>query len=618
MLLRIDNLEKEYGKNDSYQKVLDNISIEFKSGEFVCLLGESGSGKSTFLNIIGGLDTNYSGSVNINNLNLKYIDIDNYRKENIGFIFQNFNLINSLSVIDNIILPIEKYNIPIKEKKEKAINLLKKLNIYNIRNKKIKDLSGGQKQRIAIARALINDPLIILADEPTGALDEKNSESVLKILKEIQKEGKLVIVVTHSEKVIDYSTRVVHIKDGKIDSDKKIKRVKETIIDKDEVLENKYLYLIKYGIRSILNNKKRNFFITLASSIGIIGIILSLFLGSSVKKYISDLILQKSNPYVYNINYKNSNIYETHSYNNKEINKIKNIKHISKVYKEISYNTSKIIYNDKDYDLAYLDSGSDVELEKGTNKGLIVSKFVSKTIKNPIGKKVSISIIDNYKVIDFDIEITGISKNSSISLIDDNMHCYIEYSFLKEVYEDYDLELNPNSLKIKIDDKNNINYIKKKLEKINLEASNNDDLFKELNSYLDIATFVLSSFSSLSLIVSIIMISIIINITVLERTKEIGLLRSIGYSKKNINDIFTSEAVTLGLVIGLFSYFMSSKIIGIIKEIVNNKFDINLKTNASKYFIFGVLLSVLITMISSYFPSKKASNYDPINALKCE
>ena len=198
------------------------------------------------------------------------------------------------------------------------------------------------------------------------------------------------------------------------------------------------------------------------------------------------------------------------------------------------------------------------------------------------------------------------------------MHCYIEYSFLKEVYEDYDLELNPNSLKIKIDDKNNINYIKKKLEKINLEASNNDDLFKELNSYLDIATFVLSSFSSLSLIVSIIMISIIINITVLERTKEIGLLRSIGYSKKNINDIFTSEAVTLGLVIGLFSYFMSSKIIGIVKEIVNNKFDINLKTNASKYFIFGVLLSVLITMISSYFPSKKASNYDPINALKCE
>ena len=200
MILRIHDLNKEYGKNDSYQKVLDNISIEFKSGEFVCILGESGSGKSTFLNVIGGLDSNYDGSVTINNLNLKYIDIDNYRKENIGFIFQNFNLINSLSVIENIILPIDKYRISYKEKRKRAIELLKKLNIYNIRKKRINDLSGGQKQRVAIARALINNPSIILADEPTGALDEKNGESVLKILKEIHETGKLVIVVTHSKK----------------------------------------------------------------------------------------------------------------------------------------------------------------------------------------------------------------------------------------------------------------------------------------------------------------------------------------------------------------------------------------------------------------------------------
>ena len=215
MILRINELTKEYGKNDSYQKILDNISIEFKSGEFVCILGESGSGKSTLLNIIGGLDNDYVGSVNYNNINLKYINLDNYRSNNIGFIFQNFNLIPSLSVIDNIILPIEKINIKYVDKKRKAINLLKRLNIYNIRNKKINELSGGQKQRIAIARALISDPLIILADEPTGALDEENSNNILEILKEINKEGKLVIVVTHSSKVIDFSTRVINIKDGK-------------------------------------------------------------------------------------------------------------------------------------------------------------------------------------------------------------------------------------------------------------------------------------------------------------------------------------------------------------------------------------------------------------------
>ena len=228
MILSIDKLNKEYGKGDTYQKVLDNVSINFKSGEFVCILGESGSGKSTLLNIIGGLDSDYKGTINIDNYNLKYINLDEYRLENVGFVFQNFNLIPSLSIIDNIIVPLDKYNISYKEKKHKAINLLKRLNIYSIKNKKINELSGGQKQRVSIARALINNPKIILADEPTGALDEVNSNNILELLKEINKEGILVIVVTHSNKVINYSSRVITIKDGKIASDKKLKRIKES------------------------------------------------------------------------------------------------------------------------------------------------------------------------------------------------------------------------------------------------------------------------------------------------------------------------------------------------------------------------------------------------------
>ena len=122
MILRIDNLTKEYGKNNSYQKVLDDINIEFKSGEFVCILGESGSGKSSLLNILGGLDSNYKGNVNINNMNLKYIDLDEYRENNIGFIFQNFNLIPSMSIIDNIILPIEKRALVIMKRRIKQLN----------------------------------------------------------------------------------------------------------------------------------------------------------------------------------------------------------------------------------------------------------------------------------------------------------------------------------------------------------------------------------------------------------------------------------------------------------------------------------------------------------------
>ena len=617
MLLRINSLSKEFGKNSSYQKVLNNINLEFKSGEFICILGESGSGKSTLLNIIGGLDTDYSGSINVNNYNLKYIDLDEYRKNNIGFIFQNFNLINNLSVIDNIILPIDKSNLSYKEKKKIACNLLRKLNIYNIKNKRINELSGGQKQRIAIARALINNPRIILADEPTGALDEENGINILEILKKINNEGKLVIVVTHSNKVINYSTRVITIKDGKIFSDKKIKRVRETNIDIEEKKENKLLYLIKYGLRSLINNKKRNIFITLASSIGIIGIIISLFIGEGVKNYISDLITSKTNPLNYGI-YKLDDDYSP--YTKEEINNISNINHIEKIYEEVNYNMSSINFNNFDYELLYLDSFNNIELEKGDSSGLVLSKYAFNKIDNEkiIGSNIVLSIVDSFKVIKMDVKVTGIIKESGIGLLDNNMHGYINYELLKKIYDKNDIELKPTKISISIDNSNNIDYVKEELKKINIECTNNNELFDELSSYLDIAVFVLSIFSSLSLVVSTIMISIIINITILERTKEIGILRSIGYSKKNIRYIFTSEAISLGLVIGIFSIFLSRVIINGIIKIVKNKFDISLVSNNIKFYIFGLVLSIILTVLASYFPSKKASKEDPIKSLKYE
>lgn len=622
MILTISNLKKGYGNKNNYQLVLNNINLKFKSGEFVCLLGESGSGKSTLLNIIGGLDSKYDGDVFLDEYNLKYIDKDLYRKENIGFVFQNFNLINSISIIDNIMLPIDKYDISYKEKKEKVINLLKKLNIYNIRNNKINDLSGGQKQRVAIARALINDPQIILCDEPTGALDEKNSESVLEILKEINKEGKLVIVVTHSRKVIKYSTRIIKIKDGKIYNDKKVKNIKETNIKGKYLKENNYLYLVKYGIRNFFNNFKRNIFIILASSIGIIGIILSLFIGDSSKNYIKKIILDKTNPYIYNINSKDMDIYSSKTYDIDEINKIKNIKHIKKIYKSKTYDLSKMNIDNNEYNLSYIDAINNIDILKGNSNGLVINKKLADKINKDnnkvINKNISISLVDNYKIINFETKISGISKDSNLSLVDDTYHAYIKYKNIEKIYDDNAIKLRPSNLSIKIDNKDNIKYIKNKLNKMNLVISNNDELYKELNSYLSIATFILSLFSSTSLIVSTIMISIIININVIERIKEIGLLRSIGYSKKNIKYIFNSEAFILGLIIGLFSSSISKIIINIICNIINNKFNLNFSLTTNKYYIIGILISIIVIMISTYIPSKKASNYDPVYALKYE
>ena len=610
MIFRIDNLTKEYGKNNSYQKVLDNISISFKSNEFICVLGESGSGKSSLLNILGGLDNDYKGSVNIDNMNIRYINQDEYRKNNIGFIFQNFNLINNLSVIDNIILPIERDNISYKKKRNKAISLLRRLNIYTLKNKRINELSGGQKQRVAIARGLINNPKIILADEPTGALDEENSKNILDILKEINKEGKLVIVVTHSKKVIDYSTRVIEIKDGKIYKDQRIKRVKETYLDSVETKENKFIYLIKHAFKNLKNNKRRNLFITFASSIGIIGIILSLFLGDGVKNYINDLIVDKTDPNVYTIESKYN------YYDEDLINRINNIKHIEKVNKELNISIANINLKESKYDLTYLDSLENIKVEKGDSAGLLINKTLNKKIN--IGDIVKLTFIDDYNVFNRTIKVTGIISDTGISLIDDTYIAMISYSNLEKVYQDYKIDIKPNNISIKIDSKDNIEYIRKELKKLKLTAKTNEDYYNELKKYLDIASFILSVFSISSLLVSTIMISIIINITVLERVKEIGLLRSVGYSKKNIRDIFKSESLSLGISIWLFSIYMSGLIIKIVKYIVNDKFDIKINTNNTKYYLISLFISLFVTYISSLIPSKKASDLDPINALRSE
>jgi ABC-type antimicrobial peptide transport system permease subunit len=238
--------------------------------------------------------------------------------------------------------------------------------------------------------------------------------------------------------------------------------------------------------------------------------------------------------------------------------------------------------------------------------------------KDVLGKEVFISLIDNYRVIEFYIKVTGVSKNNNISLLDDNMHGYISYNKIEDIYKENNLVLKPNNISIKIDNKNNKDKVKRRLRKMKLKVTNNDDLFKELSSYLDIATFVLSMFSSLSLVVSTIMISIIINITVLERTKEIGILRSVGYTRKNIKYIFNTEGIILGVMVGLFSSVISSFLINIISDIIKDKFDISISLNPNKYYILGIFISVFVTLLSSYFPSKKASKFDPVKSLKYE
>ena len=224
-MLSLINICKNYEVDKTLFPALKNINISFpKKGEFCAILGASGCGKTTLLNIIGGLDKYSSGDLQIEGVSTKNYtdkDWDNYRNKRIGFVFQSYNLTPHLSLLENVELSLTLDGVDKKERLEKAKKALKTVGLENIYNKKPNQLSGGQMQRVAIARALVNDPEIILADEPTGALDSVTSIQVMDLLEEISK-TKLVIMVTHNQELANkYATRIIRIKDGEIESDSK-------------------------------------------------------------------------------------------------------------------------------------------------------------------------------------------------------------------------------------------------------------------------------------------------------------------------------------------------------------------------------------------------------------
>lgn len=222
ILFEINNLSKSFGQGEAKVRALQNINFKINEGELIAITGPSGCGKSTLLNVIAGLIKSNEGSILFKGediLKWSNTDISEYRNKNIGYIMQNFGLINSLSIIKNVLLPIKKAK-ERKEKKKIALSRLKSLGILEKEKSYPHELSGGQRQRVAIARALMNNPKVILADEPTGSLDLKNSQMIMDILKDINKNGTTVLLVTHQKELADQCDRYIELEDGRIISDK--------------------------------------------------------------------------------------------------------------------------------------------------------------------------------------------------------------------------------------------------------------------------------------------------------------------------------------------------------------------------------------------------------------
>ena len=284
-MLEIKHIKKSYKTGDFVQKALNDVSIQFRQNEFVAILGPSGSGKTTLLNVLGGLDHYDSGDLIINGKstkNFKAADWDAYRNNSVGFIFQSYNLIGHISIQDNVEMALTLSNVKKKERRKRAREALKSVGLLEHAHKRPNQLSGGQMQRVAIARSLVNNPDIILADEPTGALDSNTSKQIMDLIQKIASD-KLVIMVTHNQDLAyQYATRVIEVKDGKVVSDSNPLTKEEQEEEQYKLKKTKMSFMeaLYLSFNNIMTKKGRTLITAFASSIGIIGIALILSLSN--------------------------------------------------------------------------------------------------------------------------------------------------------------------------------------------------------------------------------------------------------------------------------------------------------------------------------------------------
>ena len=684
-MLKVDIKSKIYKMKNENFKALDNVSFEIKNKGIVCILGPSGSGKTTLMNIIGALDSDFDGDVVINNKSLKNSknkDLDSYRKNTIGFIFQNFSLVNKLTAYENVEVALTIANEKSKEKKSKIMDLLKKVEMDKFAKRKVNVLSGGQKQRIAIARALANDPDIILADEPTGALDSKMSSEIMELLKELSK-TKLVLIITHSQELVEkYADSVIKMEDGKVLS---IDDLKEKVgIEKENEIELKnqkksmsFLKAFGYTLKNIATRKGRLIATSIGMSIGIVGIGLALALSNGTLQIAKNQIESIMPTNMVAITFKadegktNTEMFSTDGpakfYEYKEVVNAKNIdnnvshfwmipaKVMESFFSEISISkdnattaeieptsfytqngfepfeniTDSITYgrapqnkeetvislNTAEYLLGG-DTSKKVEDLINTNLYLKFGPMRSYGQDDPDNKIITVKIVGitsvntmGYSMYQNSIDTLNLYE-SLYNIKKEDMKYYEVYAYLTK-------NLDKDQIKTTIENLNNSQ------DKLKFTGAAESTL-SNVETVLNVIRNVLIGFSSISVVVAILMIGIVIFTSVIERISEIGILRAIGAKRKDIRNIFLSESIIIGLLSGLIGVgvtklicvFINLAVQGVINSSGMNMGTVSVANLSNLAGISLIGVCVILSVIAGIIPSQKAANLDPIVALR--
>lgn len=641
-IIEIKKLNRYFGEGENRVHILKDISLNIEKGDFVAIIGQSGSGKSTLMNIMGCLDTATSGSYKIHGqetLDLNADQLSDLRSRTFGFIFQRYNLLSTLSAKENVALPAIYAGKSQDERLAYATQLLQKLGLQDKGENKPAQLSGGQQQRVSIARALMNGGEIILADEPTGALDSQSGANVLSILHELHREGHTIIMVTHDKDIAAQANRIIEIKDGEIIGDVQKTAVKSAVANhgvfktrfgfsKEQLFE-----AFRMSVNAIIAHKMRSLLTMLGIIIGITSVISVVALGNgSQQKILSNINGLGTNT---------MNIFNGTGFGdrwavhmqNLTVNDAFALEKQSYIQNVTPNNATSglLIYGNRSFSSTNLrgvgEQFFDVEGQKLLQGRLIMPQDIADNeavVILDVKSKKAIFADDNPigKILHFaqrPMRVIGVVSDRQMSSVSSTLNLYTPYTTLMHKITGGS---KINSITVKIADNVNSSVAEKSITalltarhgKKDFFIMNSDTIKQTVESTTGTMKLLISSIAFISLIVGGIGVMNIMLVSVTERTKEIGIRMAIGARKSNILQQFLIEAVLICLIGGV-SGILLSLIIGGLFNLFIQDFPMAFSTFS---IVAAVLFSTLIGVIFGYMPAKKAAQLDPIMALARE
>ena len=641
-IIEMKNINRYFGTGDNRVHILKNISLNVEKGDFVAIIGQSGSGKSTLMNIIGCLDTATSGSYKINNnetLELSKDQLSDLRSQTFGFIFQRYNLLSSLTAAENVALPAIYAGMPQTQRLTRAKQLLEKLGLGDKWQNKPNQLSGGQQQRVSIARALMNGGEIILADEPTGALDSQSGENVMEILRQLHSEGHTIIMVTHDREIAASANRVIEIKDGEIIGDSPKEAVQSAVkntgksksrfgFSKDQIIE-----AFKMSVSAIVAHKMRSLLTMLGIIIGITSVVSVVALGNGSQQKILENIKGIGTNTITIFNGTGFGDRRAEQMQNLTVNDANALSNQSYVQSVTPNSTSSgtLIYGNQTFSSTSLKGVSEQSFDVEGLTLKLGNTFTPEDIRNnqsvaliDESAKKSIFPLENPlgKIVMFNkrpLRIIGVVSDRQMGGASSSLNIYAPYS---TVMNKISGSKKIASITVKVSDSVNSAVAEKGITELlqmrhgkkDFFIMNSDTIKQTIESTTSTMKLLISSIAFISLIVGGIGVMNIMLVSVTERTKEIGVRMAIGARQSNILQQFLIEAVLICLIGGVTGILLSG-VIGLLFNTFMSDFAMAFSTAS---IIAAVAFSTLIGVVFGYMPAKRAAQLDPITALARE